>query len=323
MKGFIDLQVNGFQGRSFSTTGLTLDDVREVTREIVTRGTAAYCPTVVTAAPEVFEENLPILARAMEEPDLAPHLLGIHIEGPFLAPEGKGAHNPDWMSLPDTALFDRWQELSGGQVKILTLAPELKGAVQLIGHVTGAGVVVSYGHHLADGESIRRGVEAGATACTHLGNGIANMLPRHPNPLWHQLAEDRLCCMLITDGHHLPPELIKVAARAKTVDRFIVVSDVAPTAGLPPGDYDQHGFAVTLEPSGLLRLKDGTALAGSSATMLECMNHLASLDLFTEAELRQVSIDNPLALIGADPPVHQPGAPTIEYRGGRFELVAG
>ena len=109
--------MNGYRGIDFSAPGLTLDAVRHVTRQLLGAGTVAYCPTLVTADPAVYVANLPVLAQALREPDLGPHLLGIHMEGPFLAPAARGAHPERWLRDPDGSLFARWQELAAGQIR--------------------------------------------------------------------------------------------------------------------------------------------------------------------------------------------------------------
>lgn len=299
--GWVDLQVNGYVGIDFSSRDLTVAAIRRVTEELVRRGTAAYCPTFVTSEPGLYERNLPILAAAMDEPDLQPHLLGLHLEGPFLADAAKGAHKAAWLRRPDPALFKRWMELAQGRIRILTLAPELDGAEDVIRMAAGSGVTVWLGHHMADAASLGRAVNAGAKACTHLGNGIPNLLTRHPNPIWTQLAEDRLVGCFITDGHHLPAEFVRVAWRAKGVERFVVTSDAAYIAGLPPGRYKLMGGDVVSEPGGRVALADGSALAGSSATMADCLAWLRSRLGLSEEELRTVGRCNPLRLIGLAP----------------------
>ncbi|MDA0991276.1 MAG: amidohydrolase family protein [Verrucomicrobia bacterium] len=318
--GFVDLQVNGFLGIDFSAEGLTVDAVRTVTRELVRRGTAAFCPTIITAPPAWLEENLPILARACREPDLEPHLLGIHLEGPFFAAASRGAHQAEWLREPDVALFDRWQTLAEGRIRILTLAPELPGADLLIEHASKAGVVVSLGHHLADDASITRAAQAGARASTHLGNGIPNMLPRHPNPIWAQLACDELLAMIIPDGHHIPESFIRTVLKTKGVSNTIVVSDVSPVAGQPPGDYVFAGNPVVIEPSGRIAVKDRDSLAGSSATMLDCMNIMAGLGCLSEADLWSLGRDNPLQLLGIPDRPLDVSRCRIHYENGHFVL---
>lgn len=303
--GWVDLQVNGFLGIDFSSPDLTLQQIRDVTDALRERGTSAYCPTLVTSAPGVFERNLPILAQAMREDSLREHIAGIHLEGPFLCPPSNGAHALRWLMPPDVKRFDEWQRLAQGGVRILTLAPEAPGAIELIRHAARQGVVVSIGHHLADDDVIARAVDAGASLCTHLGNGIVNTLPRHPNPIWTQLAEDRLTACFIADGHHLPESFLRVAWRTKGRDRFVVVSDSAAIAGLPPGPYSYMGSDVVIEPSRRIVVADSSTsngtptLAGSSSTLADCIRHLASLGDWTEDDLIQVGRRNPARLLGA------------------------
>lgn len=298
--GFVDLQVNGWQGIDFSTPGLTLDNVRAVVRALTAEGTAAFCPTLVTGPESMYRENLAVLADAMEDSFLSRHLLGIHMEGPFISPAlgARGAHPVEHIVPPSFEQFQRLQEYARGHIAMLTVAPDQPGVIKLIEKVTAEHVVVSLGHHLADSRHLERAVAAGARCCTHLGNGLPMQIHRHQNPLWRQLAEQRLWGMFITDGHHLPAEFIAVALRMKTPYRFIVTSDAAPIAGLPAGPHKCFGADVVIEPSGRIVCESSQSLAGSSATMLTCMNFLASLDLVSEEELWQIGVDNPLQLIG-------------------------
>lgn len=297
--GWVDLQVNGFAGIDFSAPGLTVEAVGQVAEELARRGTAAFCPTMVTSPLEVYEQNLPVLAKAAERPGPGAAILGIHLEGPFISPEdgARGAHSRDSVRLPDVDLFRRLDDLAGGRVVLLTLAPELPGAPAVITTATELGVTVSLGHHLASETAISRACDCGARAVTHFGNGIPNLLPRHPNPLWSQLAEPRLTLMLIADGHHVPASLIRVVFQCRGAGGTIVVSDAAPVAGLPPGPYRTLGQQVELEPSGRLWNPVGKHLVGSSASMRECMEFLDSLQLADETGLQRVGRENALALI--------------------------
>ncbi len=302
-KGFVDLQVNGYLGVNFSAPGLTVEKIRFATQRLIEQGTVAYCPTVITSPMELYRENLPVIAKAMKEPDLAPHILGIHLEGPFISPldGARGIHSKDLIQPPDIGVYEELQQLAGGKIVLVTVAPEVTEAESLIRHITQNGTVtVSLGHHLASRGEIEMACRAGARACTHLGNGIPEMLPRHANPIWPQLAEDSLVGMFITDGHHLPLEFIKVALRAKTPERFIVTSDSSPIAGRPPGTYEIWGQKVLLEESGRLIGVDSGYLAGSSSNMTQCMNVLASLGMFDEDELWRIGFANPLKLINKD-----------------------
>jgi N-acetylglucosamine-6-phosphate deacetylase len=321
--GFVDLQVNGFAGVDFSAPGLTIDDVRKVVLNLRDRGTVAFCPTVITSPIEIYEENLPILAAACRDSEIGPSILGLHIEGPFISDRDGaiGAHSKADVRLPDLRFFDRLRDLSDDRIVLLTLAPELEGAPDLIRHARSAGVTVSLGHHLADSAILALAYEAGARSITHFGNGIPNFMPRHPNPLWDMLAETRLLLTLITDGHHLPPSVIQVTCACRGTKGIIVVSDSAPIAGLPPGRYHTLGQEVVLETSGKLWNPAGNHLVGSSASMLDCMNHLASLRIFDESGLRQVSYSNPLELLGIEPESFAAPASAVPvFEEGRFTL---
>jgi len=302
---------------------LTLDKVRKVTRYLAKAGTTAYCPTVVTGPMDMFRHNLPIIAAAMRDPELKPHILGIHLEGPFISPvEGaRGAHPPEHIIKPDVDTFKRFQEWAEGQIVLLTLAPEIDGALPLIHYASENGTVVSLGHHFADDNVMESAVKAGARLCTHLGNGMPDMINRHQNPLWWQLACDDLTGIFITDGHHLPADLIKVALRAKTINRFIVVSDATELGGQEPGIYHFQYHEVVLEPSGRIGFKDTPYLAGSSATMLQCMNYLASLNLLTEAELWKVGYDNPLRLLGRCLDQQPADTTAVVFENNQFKLA--
>ncbi len=324
LKGFIDLQVNGYLGIDFSEPGLTLSDIRRVTRALVERGTIAYCPTVITGSVDTYKQNLPVLAQAMEEPDLQPHLLGIHLEGPFISPEegARGAHPRRFTREPDIDLFEQLLAFSKGKVSIVTVAPELPGAGDLIRCISGHGIRVFLGHHLAGPGAIEKACRAGATASTHLGNGLPNILPRHLNPLWDQLAEDQLTALLITDGHHLPDNFIRVVSKVKAPERLAVTSDSAPIAGLPPGRYNTLGQEVLLEESGRLWNPVGQHLVGSSSCMMQCMNYLAALDLMGEEELYLVGYHNPLRLLGRELSSNDRFSqlPSLSYEAGIFSL---
>ena len=240
------------------------------------------------------------MADVMAREEFQGRLLGFHLEGPFISPEpgAVGAHNPAYVSAPDVALLEQLLDWANGRVRLLTLAAELPGAEDVARCAVERGITVSIGHSLFTTTDLDRMADAGATALTHLGNGLPNVLPRHDNPLWVGLAHDAYTAMFITDGHHLPAPVLKTAVRAKGADRFIVVSDASPVAGLPPGRYHVLDNDAILEPSGRFHNPEKQCLVGSSATMAQCMAHLASLDVFSEAELKQVGWGNPLRLIG-------------------------
>ncbi len=298
--GFVDLQVNGFRGVNFSGPELTADSFRTVCRGLFSRGTAVFLPTLVTSEEGTYRRNLALIAEIMEEEEFASRLPGFHIEGPFISPKSGavGAHNPRWVKEPDIALLDRMLEWSKGRIRLLTVAAEVRGAPELIRYAARHGITVSLGHQLPEGEHLKRAVEAGAKALTHLGNGIPNQLPRHPNPIWEGLAEDRLTMMVIADGHHLPPAVLKAMIRAKGIENTVVVSDAASLAGMPPGRYPGGEGELLLEESGRLSDPKIGYLAGSSFIMLGCMNFLFERGWRDPDVLLALGVKNPLRLIG-------------------------
>jgi len=301
--GFVDLQVNGYLGADFSSPDLTEDSFAHACEALFQAGTAAFLPTVITSPLEVYAHNLPILASVMARDEFRGRLPGIHLEGPFISPEpgAIGAHHPEWVREPDVTTFEQINSWARHTIRLLTLAAERHGAEDLARYAAGQGIVVSSGHSLATPANLERLAQAGAAALTHLGNGLPHLLHKYNNPLWAGLADDRYTAMLIGDGHHIPNGVIKAMIRAKGISRTIIVSDAAPVAGLPPGWYTTLGNDVVLEETGLLHNPQKGFLVGSSATMLVCMNHLASLDLFNLDELLDLGFHNPLRLIGISP----------------------
>jgi len=301
--GFADLQVNGYLGTDFSGPGLTEFSFREACRKLLRHGTTAFLPTIVTAEEGTYRRNLVLMAKAMEEPEFAGRLLGFHVEGPFISrePGAVGAHNPAWVRPPDLGLLDRMIEWSQGRIRLLTVAAGIEGIEDLIARAVGKGIVVSLGHHLADSAALARAVEAGARALTHLGNGVPNVLPRHPNPIWAGLAEERLAMMVIADGHHLSAPILRTMLRARGTKESVVVSDASSLAGMPPGRYSTPDNECVLEPDGKLHNPAKGCLVGSSYTMLECMNFLARQGWYDLETLVDLGVRNPLKLLGLDP----------------------
>lgn len=299
--GWVDLQVNGFKGIDFSSTRLTLEDINFVSKQLLKRGIIGYCPTVISAPLEVYKHNLPLLAAASESSEGA-QILGIHLEGPFINPEygPRGAHPEDCIRLPSIGVFEQLRAWAQDNLAILTLAPECEGALGFIQHVATTGkIVISMGHLTAGADIIQKAVELGARAATHVGNGIADMVHRHNNPLWPILANDRITGLFITDGNHLPPEMVRVCLRAKGTGKFIVTSDLSCLAELAPGEYDFHGIPVVLTPDGSIRRKGTLQHAGAGVTMMDDMNFMASLGELDLTGLVKIGFENPLKLLGA------------------------
>jgi len=189
--------------------------------------------------------------------------------------------------------FQAWQEAARGKISFITLAPERKGAIDFIRRVTAMGVKVSIGHTGAGPEDIRQAVEAGASLSTHLGNGSYTMLPRLKNYVWEQLAEDRLMAGCIADGFHLPGAVVRSFARAKGMDRLILVSDVALLGGYPPGLYKWGDLDVEVFPDDHLGLPGSTILAGAA--------HLLDWDIPRFLEFTGQSLATTIPLCTSNP----------------------
>lgn len=198
------------------------------------------------------------------------------------------------MRPPDIAEFLRWQEASGNLAGMVTLSPHYAEAREYIRALAASGIHISLGHTAARDIQIRSAVDVGARLSTHLGNGVAQMLPRHPNLIWAQLAEDRLTATFIADGRHLPADTLTAMLRAKTVQRSILVSDLVALAGLPPGDYATPvGGAVTLHPDGTLNVTGTSYLAGATAPLKDGIAYVAANTAFGLGDAIQMATSNP------------------------------
>ncbi len=304
--GWIDLQMNGYAGAEFNSPDLSAGTVREATRKIAASGTAAYCPTILENSPERMCAMLAAIAKAKkEDSECAARILGIHLEGPFIShePGAVGAHDPRRVSPPDLALFDRLQDAADGNIRLLTLAAELPGAAEFARALVRRGVTVSLGHQMAHTpEELAALADAGASALTHLGNGLPNLQPRHDNVIFAGLAEDRLSVMFIPDLHHLPAPVLRAYVRTAGVRRCIAVTDTTYVSGLPPGRYFVYGNNAVLEPDGLLHNPEKRCLVGATICMAQGMANLRALPLgLSDRDLLDIGVYNPLRLLRVPP----------------------
>jgi N-acetylglucosamine-6-phosphate deacetylase len=200
---------------------------------------------------------------------------------------------------PDPDELARLQEASGGRIRVLTLAPELPGAVDLIRAAAGAGITVSMGHSNASARDIEAAVDAGLRMSTHLFNGCARTVDRHSNVILSQLAEDRLAACFIADGRHIPLPALKVGLRAKGTGRSILVSDLAHLGGLPDGEYEMEGNAVVVERGGIW-VKGSYLLSGAALSLDQDVEVLAREPEPGIEQALLMATDNPGALLGAE-----------------------
>lgn len=304
---FWDIQTNGRWGVSFSDPTLTIAQVAAIVQAQAVLGTARLCPTLITASREATLHGLRTIASACEgDPRVASMVAGIHLEGPYISPTDgyRGAHPIEAVRPPDWSEFEAFQEASGNRVVLMTLAPEQPGSLPFIERAVASGVRIAIGHTAADGPTIAAAVAAGASLSTHLGNGIASPLPRHPNPIWQQAANDALWASLIADGHHLDPDVLRVLARAKPKDRLILVSDASPLAGLPVG---RHGDW-EVDPSGKIVVAGTPYLAGSNQGLDIAIPHLIAAGLPLRDAIAAATT-TPALFLGRDEPKLTPGQP--------------
>ena len=282
--GWIDLQVNGFAGVDYNNPKCTPEEISRSIRLLFSSGVTRFYPTVITGSPEDMLGALRNLKSAKETLPEGAAIDGFHVEGPHISPDDgpRGAHPRRWVRPPDLDEFRRWQDATDNQVRIVTLAPDWPEAPPYIERITAEGVVASIGHTSATAQQIADAVAAGATLSTHLGNGAHQVMRRHPNYIWEQLAEDRLMADFIVDGIHLPPSFLKVALRAKTLDRAVLVTDASAPAGCPPGRYQLGEQAVELTADNRVMLVGQDRLAGSALRMdrgVENLMRFADLSL--------------------------------------------
>jgi N-acetylglucosamine-6-phosphate deacetylase len=295
--GLIDLQVNGFCGEDCNADDLSVEALRRLAQGMISTGVTTFLPTLITASEEKIRHNLSVIAAARKADSLLRHMIPyVHVEGPHLSIEDgpRGAHPREHIRPPSITEFDRWQAASGGLVGLVTLSPHYSEAPEHIRALVQRGVYVALGHTSATAEQIHAAVTAGARLSTHLGNGVASSLPRHPNLLWAQLSEDRLVATFIADGHHLPLDTLAVMLRAKTIARSVLISDLVMLAGMPAGRYKTPvGDAVELQSNGRLNVVGTPYLAGATSALADAVAYVASHTEFTLADAIQMATENP------------------------------
>jgi len=273
--GFADLQVNGYDGIDLNDDECSPQSVVALALKLSTLGTTTFLPTIITASTSKMERLLQVIQEARRINSQAHHSIPfVHLEGPSISPlDGyRGAHGKDYVRLPSVSEFEHWQAISDGLVGMVTLSPHWPGSVEFIRTLHKRGVLVSIGHTHATTDQIHAAVDAGAVLSTHLGNGISPVLPRHPNPIWTQLAEDRLTATFIADGIHLPSEALRAMLRAKEPHRSVLISDAVALAGSPVGEYKTNvGGTVVVAQDGSIRSKESGLLAGSGITLKDAV----------------------------------------------------
>ena len=308
--GFVDLQVNGYAGHDLNDGVPSRETLEALASRLLQAGVTCFAPTLITASETALCAALRGIATARRQSQLLSQMIAfVHVEGPSLDPADgpRGAHPLEHVRAPSLDEFARWQEASEGLVGMVTLSPHYPEAPAYIRGLAEQGVLVSIGHTGASPEQITAAADAGARLSTHLGNGAANLLPRHPNFIWAQLSDDRLTASFIADGHHLPPATLKAMLRAKTLERSILVSDAAALGGQKPGRYTSPiGGEVEVSADGRLGVAGTPYLAGAG--------HLLDRNIAHVMAAAGLSLSEALALV-----TRNPG----RFAGGRGVLAPG
>lgn len=273
-----DLQINGFAGVDYQQSNLTGDDL-ELSAHALRKHRMRYnLLTLITDTIEVLESKLRRIEAFREQSSLIRQTFpGYHIEGPYMSPlDGfRGAHRTELMKAPDWDEFQRLQSAANGNIRLITLAPEWEGSDRFIEKVVASGVTVSLGHTNASNEEIDRAARAGATLCTHLGNGVPGNMHRHDNVIQRLLSRDDLIACFIPDGIHVPAFTLKNFVRAKPQDKILFTTDAMSAAGAPPGTYQISNITVEVGEDRVVREPGRENFAGSSLTLDEGVENIS------------------------------------------------
>lgn len=297
-----DLQINGHGGIWFSSDSLTRNNVLQALEPHYRYGVTRLCPTLITNSFEGLAAGFAAIREACEFNSTADRMVcGCHLEGPFISAEDgpRGAHPREHVRSADWSEFQKLQEISGNRIKLVTIAPEVDGALEFIRRAVASGVVIAIGHTAATPDQVRAAVEAGARLSTHLGNGAHAMIHRHRNYIFEQLADNRLSASLIVDGHHLPPNLVQTFIRVKSPKRTILTCDAAGWAGCPPGVYESKlGRSEILDNGKLVVAGQRELLAGSAQETDTCVANVIEFAGVSLKDAIDMASKNPARLLG-------------------------
>jgi N-acetylglucosamine-6-phosphate deacetylase len=299
---FFDVHIHGACGHDAMEA--TPEALASIGRFLAAHGTAAWLPTTVTAPLDAILRSVSALAALIRNPNRVKACsgghpialpLGIHLEGPFLSHIKRGVQPSEHLLASDPALFDRIFEAAEGRIVLMTIAPELAGALDLIAHATRRGVRVSLGHSNATAAETRAAIAAGAVSATHTFNAMRPLDHREPGILGTVLSDDSVFAELISDGIHIAPEIVRLWARAKGPRRGILVTDSISAAGMPDGEYSLGGFPVQVAQG---RATARGVLAGSTLTLDRALQNFLAFTGWPLEEALPLVTTNPAAMTG-------------------------
>lgn len=271
LPGFIDLHVHGGSGGDFMYANRESFD--KITAFHAQHGTTGMLATTMTAGKEAIDAVLAAVAEYRRNGMPHTPLIGVHLEGPFISEKWPGAQNPAFIQDPQLPWLREWNDRYPGLVKLLTLAPEKNGSREAVAWLAEHGIIAAAGHTDALYDDVVAAADAGLSHAVHTYNAMRGLHHRQPGTLGAVLTDDRIHAELIADGEHVHPAAIKLMLAAKPRNRVILITDAIEAAGMPDGEYELGGLAVTVH-GGTARLTEGGALAGSSLTMISAFRFM-------------------------------------------------
>ncbi|MDT0441983.1 N-acetylglucosamine-6-phosphate deacetylase [Streptomyces johnsoniae] len=293
LPGFVDLHLHGGGGASFSAG--TAEEALTVIATHRARGTTTMVASTVTGDLGDLARQAGALSELVEQGDLA----GIHFEGPFIAENRCGAHDPTLLRDPDPADVRKLIDAARGTARMLTLAPERPGGIDAVRLLCDSGVIAAVGHTDATYETTRRAIDAGATVATHLFNAMPPLAHRSPGPIAALLEDERIAVELVNDGHHLHPSVLRLAFRTAGPDRVAFITDAMGAAGMGDGRYPLGPLEVEVT-GGVARLAEGGAIAGSTLTQDRALRRAVTVDGLPVADAARALSSTPARLLGID-----------------------
>ncbi|MFT4112455.1 N-acetylglucosamine-6-phosphate deacetylase [Silvibacterium sp.] len=292
--GLFDVHIHGSVGHDIMEA--TPEAFGRIGHFLAARGVTSYLPTTVTAPIDWTLRSLEGLVKFIGSTEYGAKPLGIHLEGPFLSPHKRGAHAAHQLVEPSVAMFDRFWQAAEGHIRLMTIAPELPGALEVIEHATKLGVRISMGHSDANSDQAAKGTAAGAASATHTYNAMRAFDHRNPGLLGEVLSNDGLYGELICDGLHVAPTAVKIYWKCKGADKAILITDAMAATGMPDGNYKLGELDV--------RVKDGVCLigentlAGSTLTLNRAVKNFAEFTGAPIAEVAKLASRNPARMAG-------------------------
>ena len=292
--GFIDVHTHGAVG--VDVNGASAQDLDKIGRFFAGNGTTSWLASILTDTEEQTRYAISQCLAYQKSHAAGAQLLGIHLEGPFLASEYKGAMPEDLLRKGDLALLSSYQALAEGNVRYTTLSPEVAGVLEMIPALKGLGIVPAIGHSGADYDTAMYAIRAGAMACTHTFNAMA-LLHQHRPAILGAVLESDVYCEMICDGFHLHPGIVRLLWKTKGVDRLVAITDSIMAAGLPDGNYHLGVNQVVVKDGDAKLASDGTR-AGSTLTQDRALRNLLSFTGLPLEQVLPVLTENPARLLG-------------------------